>query len=206
MVSESLEEDPMEISVEPGGSEVTRLAGTDLAIESVFTVNGIRADGLRIGATVHVVDGRRLVCRSLQLTTDAGEIDRQILHGLGLATLLRQAANGAVWRVGRPTSGESEAGESRFDVRVVRSDLQRYMKGVPLVGPRQLTDEFLVEVARVYRQAIEDHESTATAAARLQESWFGLETPAEEATARRWIQTARKRGFLGQTKKGRKGG
>jgi hypothetical protein len=206
MVSESLEEDPMEISVEPVGSEFTRLEGTDLAIESVFNIEGIREDGLRIRATAHVVDGRRLVCRSLKLTTETGEIDRRLLHGLSLATLLRQAVNGAVYRVGQPTPDERAAGASRFDAGVVRAELQRYMQGVPLVGPRQLTDDFLRQVADVYRQAIKDKRATWEAVAALQKSWFGLETSAEEATARRWIQTARKRGSLGQTKKGQKGG
>jgi hypothetical protein len=188
------------------GFETAVLEGTDLAISSPFTMEVLREDGLRVRATAHVVDGRRLVCRALELSTEDGEIDRELLHGLGLATMLRQAANGAAWRVGKPTSNERRSGELRFDTGVIRSDLQRHIKGIPLIGPRKLTDEFLTQVAVVYRQAVKDRKKTWSAVAELQESWFGVPGSAYENTARRWIAAARKRRFLKKTVQGRKGG
>jgi hypothetical protein len=193
------------ISVE-FGDETVVLEGTDLAISSPFTMEVIRKDGLHVKATVHVLDGRRLVCRTLELNTEHGEIDRKLLHGLGLATLIRQAAGFATWRVGVPTADERWSEESAFDAGVIRSDFQRHIKGIPLVGARRLTNDFFGQVAVVYRQAIKDRKNTATAVAELQKSWFGLTTSAEEATARRWIAGARKRGCLEPTSKGRKGG
>jgi hypothetical protein len=183
------------------GDEVGVLEGTDLAVSYPISLEVDRPDGLRVTATVHVVDGR-LVCRKLELSTEQGRIDRNLLHGLGLSTLIRQAANAGVGRLGLPTSDE----DSRFDVGLVRSDLQRHIQGLPLVGPRRLTDEFLAEVAATYRKAIKDRETTWVAVARLQKSWFHLPGAAAESTARRWIGTARKRGFLKQTAQGRKGG
>ncbi len=193
------------ISVE-AGFETVVLEGTDVAISSPFYLTVDRDDGLRIRATVDVVENRRLVCRHLELATENGEIDSKLLRGLSLATWLRQGANGAVWRVGEPTVEEPAVAGSRFDRSVIMRDLRRYMTGIPRVGPRELTDAFLEEVAAAYRQAIENHEPTAAAVARLQRTLRGLKTNAEETTARRWIHAARTRGFLEPTVKGRKGG
>jgi hypothetical protein len=142
-----------------------------------FHMEVFRGDGLHIKATVHVADnGRRLVCRALELSTEDGQIDSHLLHALTLATLCRRAADHVV--VGR----------------------------IPLPKPHLLTDEFLAQVAVVYRQAIDDHRTTWTAVAELQQSWFELKTSATETTARRWIALAREAGHLRKTIKGRKGG
>jgi hypothetical protein len=194
------------MSVEPIGFEMAVLEGTDLAISSTFNTEVHRKDGLRIKATVHVVGGR-LICRALELSTEDGDIDRKVLHGLGLATMIRQAASHAAARVGIPTADEQWSEESRFDAGVIASEVRRRLTLIPVLGPRQLTDVFLEQVAITYRQAIKDHSKTTwTAVAALQMSWFGEKTSAEEATARRWIALARKRGFLQPTVKGRKGG
>ncbi|HEY8756800.1 MAG TPA: hypothetical protein VIN65_10695 [Candidatus Dormibacteraeota bacterium] len=139
-----------------------------------FRMEVFRGDGLHITATVHVADnGRRLVCRALELSTEDGQIDSHLLRALSLATLCRRAADHMVGRI-------------------------------PLPKPRSLTDEFLAQVAVVYRQAI--HRTTWTAVAELQQSWFGEKRPATETTARRWIALAREAGHLRETIKGRKGG
>ena len=54
---------------------------------------------------------------------------------------------------------------------------------------RPLSDEFLADVADVYREALAAGSSTGRA---IQERW-----PSTEANARRWISRARKAGFLG---------
>jgi hypothetical protein len=193
------------MSVEPVGLETAVLEGTDLAISTPFWTFVDRADGLRIKANVHVVDGR-LVCRALELSIEEGEIDRKLLHSLGLATMIRRAASHVGWRVGELPRDEGWSEGSRFDAGVIASEVRRQLRSIPLLGPRQLTDAFLEQVAITYRQAINDRSKTTwMPVAALQQSWFGEKTSAEEATARRWIAMARKRGFLEPTVKGRKG-
>jgi hypothetical protein len=144
-----------------------------------FTMEVFRGDGLTIKATVQVAaDGRPLCCR-LVLHRTQGQIDRDLLHTLGLATLLRRAASAAAAPVGR----------------------------MPLDKSPGLSNEFLKQVAVAYRQAPKDRENTATAVARLgrervEQGYKDAPLP----TARRWIQAARERGFLKRTVKGRKGG
>ena len=187
------------------GSGAELLEGTDLAVSSRFQIDTLRKDGLRVRATVHLVDGQRLVCRNLELSTERGEIDRTLLHGLGLATMIRQAAALATGRVGEPAPG-GHWEDSPFEAGAIHADVRRHIKRGPLGARRQLTDAFFAEVAATYRQAIKDREKTATAVARLHQSWFGYKTAGELPTARRWIAMARKGGFLEATVKGRKGG
>lgn len=62
---------------------------------------------------------------------------------------------------------------------------------------RSITDDFLREVATVYRQAIaEGKPPTKAVASRLHGS---------PATAGRWVMQARERGFLGRATRGRRG-
>lgn len=102
------------MSVEPIGLEFAALEGTDLAISSPFVLEVLREDGLRLKATVHVVDGG-LVCRELQLSTEQGQITGAVLNDLGLAAILQQAARHVARRLGEPTSDESLLEESRPD-------------------------------------------------------------------------------------------
>jgi hypothetical protein len=143
-----------------------------------FTMDVSRGDGLTIKATVRLAKGRP-VCRALVLSTERGQIDRDVLHTIGLATLLRQAALAAVAPVGR----------------------------IPLGKPPGLTDEHLAKVTAAYRQASRNHENTATAVRRLGRDRVEQGyRDAPVSTARRWVGAARERGFLKQTTQGRKGG
>jgi hypothetical protein len=65
-------------------------------------------------------------------------------------------------------------------------------------GRRRLTDEFLEEVANVYRTALEAGDA---APRRAVQEWQGVPTQ----TAARWIAEARRRGFLGDTRPGKAG-
>jgi hypothetical protein len=57
-----------------------------------FKMDVSREDGLHIKATVPLAEGRP-ICRTLELSTEDGQIDRRLLDSLGLATLLRRAAS-----------------------------------------------------------------------------------------------------------------
>jgi hypothetical protein len=94
------------MSVERAGIEFAGLEGTDIAISSPFVVEVLHADGLRLKATVHVVNGR-LACRALELATEPAAIDRGVLYELGLATILQQAASHIAARLREPTMDES---------------------------------------------------------------------------------------------------
>ena len=116
--------------VEPIGLEFAVLEGTDLAISSPFVLEALRDDGLRLKATVHVVNGR-LVCRELQLSTEHGQITGAVLNKLGLAAVLQQAAGHVARRLGEPTTDERSSEESRPDAGVLASELQRRSKRIP---------------------------------------------------------------------------
>jgi hypothetical protein len=91
------------MSAEPAGHEFAGLEGTDLAISSNFVVEAHRDDGLRLKATVQIVNGR-LECRELELSTKHRPIDRASLDELGLATVLEQAASHIARCLREPTS------------------------------------------------------------------------------------------------------
>jgi hypothetical protein len=122
------------MSVEPIGLEFAALEGTDLAISSPFVLEVLRDDGLRLKATVHVVNGG-LVCRELQLSTEHGQITGAVLNKLGLAAILQQAASHIARRLGEPTTDERFSEESRPDAGVLASDYQRKSKRIPLRRP-----------------------------------------------------------------------
>lgn len=189
------------------GLERIRLDGTDLAIHTSFRLDVTRVDGLHIRASVQMAEGR-LVCRALDLSTEHGEIDRKLLSGLGLATMIRQAADSGASRiVSKATWDEGLSDYSRFDAAVIKSDVKRRrINRVPLRRPWRLSDEFLKQVARTYLAALDNHESTAIAVGKLWEPWAGIKGIAPPSTVGRWIAAARARGFLKQTTKGRKGG
>lgn len=191
------------VSAEQQGEEWVVLPGSDLLVCSAFTLEADREDGLRLRATVYV-EGGRLVCRALRVTSDRTGIDRGVLSGLGLATLFREVASRLAMRRGGP-SPEEGSDETRFDAGPIRDDFQRHIDRVRTGGPRRLNDEFLKVVADAYRRALVDREGTATAVARLAETSFGSKEPASEPTARRWIAAARHKGYLNPTAKGQKG-
>lgn len=66
-------------------------------------------------------------------------------------------------------------------------------------GRRRLTDEFLEDVAKVYRAALEAGDA---APRRAVQEW---QKGAPSQTAARWVAEARRRGFLGETRPGRAG-
>jgi len=160
------------------GDEMKGWMTVDPTDDGGFVMEVARADGLTINATIELDDDRPL-CRTLELRSTRGQIDRDVLHSLGLATLLRRAASAAA------TPGPR----------------------VSLDKPPGLTDALLKRVAAAYRRALKDRENTATAVARLgRERLEQNYKDAPVSTARRWIGAARERGFLEQTTQGRKGG
>lgn len=141
-----------------------------------FVMEVERADGLTIRAIVEVADGRPR-CRTLELRSTRGEIDRELLRTLSLATLLRRAAHGAA------------------------------VVGMPVERQPGLTDDFLAKVAEAYRLALTSRETTVTAVARLgRDRIEQYNTDAPMSTVGRWIKAAEQRGFLERTVQGRKRG
>jgi hypothetical protein len=92
------------MSVEPASHEFAGLEGTELAVSSAFVVEALH-DGLRLKAIVQIVHGR-LECRELELSTKHGQIDRASLDGLGLSTVLEQAASHIARCLREPASDE----------------------------------------------------------------------------------------------------
>jgi hypothetical protein len=143
-----------------------------------FEMKVDRADGLTMTAIVRVAHGRP-VCHTLELRTKRGQIDRDLLRTLGLATLLRRAAS------------------------VTAVPLKR----MPVEKQPGLTDEFLAKVAAAYRLGLAptNRETTASAVAKLgRERVEQYKTDAPVSTVGRWIKAAEDRGFLERTVQGRK--
>lgn len=193
------------MSVEYGLEKI--ILEDDLAIHTSFVLNVSRKDGLHVRASIEMVKGRH-VCRALELSTDHGEIDRKLLSGLGLATMIQQAAMSGASRVAEATTWNDDWSEpSRFDAGVIRSELKpRHIHRVTLRRPWRFTDEFLEDVADTYRSAVENHRNIAEEVGKLQKRWVKIPGVAPPSTVGRWIDAARKRGFLQPTTKGRKGG
>ena len=139
-----------------------------------FVMEVERADGLTIKATVEVADGRPR-CRTLELRSTRGEIDRELLRSLSLATLLRRAAHGAA------------------------------VVGMPVERQPGLTDDFLAKVEEAYRRGLTKGKTTSSEVARLgRERDEQFKTDAPLSTVGRWIKAAEQRGFLERTIQGRK--
>jgi hypothetical protein len=125
--------------------------------------------GLIVNLTVNVIDGRPR-CTELALHASSGEIDKAALRALPLRSYLDAALIRASWRPGAGIVDLVFVGGT-IDVRRRK---------------RTVTDEYLHDVAKTYREA----KKNPTAAV---ESKFDL----PRSTAGRHVQLARKRGFLG---------
>jgi hypothetical protein len=145
--------------------------------EGGFVMEVDRADGLTIKATVRLENGRPR-CRVLELQSTGPSIDRDLLHALGLATLLRRAAGAS----GTPTALDKELGLTDEFLALVAATYRQALTARP-------------------------RETTVSAVRKLGSNRLEQDyRDAPVSTARRWIQAARQRGFLMKTVKGRKGG
>jgi hypothetical protein len=81
-----------------------------------------------------------------------------------------------------------------------QADKRQFLRSRDALGRRQLSDEFLEEVATVYRDAVKNNKSPRA------EVVAQLSPGAKLNTARNWIQLARKRGILGPAPTERKAG
>jgi hypothetical protein len=190
--------------VEKVGEPVESLPlGHGLAIPAGLTLT-LRSEGEPIAdVEIGVVAGRP-ACIAIR-ARDGHELTTKLLRQIrGLGRGIREVVARNALRVMRTTDGEV-IGEHYLDteeivglnvgIKELRAETDR------LTTPRRrtpLTDDFLREVADVYRTARAQGTSTQGA---IQKRW-----PTSEANARRWVARARKAGFLGPAPADRQGG
>jgi len=163
---------------------------TGLALPARFSAI-CDGDDVAYGAELEVeVRNGRPVCTRLTLTEHPGgpPISSRELRAVRLSWYLGLAAAACALRMDRLPDGsisvEPAIGE---EIIVERADIEG-----PRGGRRRLSDEHLIEVAAVYRAALERKSRAPRKAIESDPRW--LPSP---ATAARWVQEARKRKFLG---------
>lgn len=151
-----------------------------LALESPCTADLLDTSGRAI-AILHIgVVSGRASCISVS-ALEGQELTGQVLRQAPLSSLVREAARGGLVHL-----------RDGFAVRFVEGNSALpALNEIPSFRQRRnLDDEFMENVAEVYRNAVSMGISTQQEIQRV----FG---PISDASARRWVMKARRRGFLG---------
>jgi hypothetical protein len=137
---------------------------------------------------IKVLD-RRPTCAKLTLTQreDGPPVSSRELRSARLTLYLAIAATRAAWRIVR-LEGGSVAIEPTIGEEIV---VQRAEIEPPRKGRHRLSEDHLRRVARLYQNALAEGKRAPREAIKA-------EIPASTATIARWVQEARKAGFLGE--------
>jgi hypothetical protein len=138
------------------------------------------------------VERRRPICRTIR-AAPGYELTGTLLRRVRLAELVRRAVSANTARFlrweGTLLAARAPSGESGFGAPAV--ELETLLASViDTPARRRVSDEFLAEVASIYREAV----AFGLPPAKEVERRLG---PISPASARRWIMLARKRKLLG---------
>ena len=160
--------------------DLAPLTGT-LALELPCTAELLDVSGKPVAVLNIEVNSSRAICTSIT-ALPGEELTGQLLRQAPIASLVREAAEGSVVHLRQGFAVRFAAGNPAFSVG---NDL-------PVTPKRRvLNDEFLQNVASIYREAVEAGLSTQQEIQRQ----LG---PISDEGARRWVMLARKAGFLGE--------
>jgi hypothetical protein len=143
----------------------------------------------RIELEIKVVD-RHPTCTKLTLAQrgDGPPVSSRELRSARLTAYLAIAATQAAWRVVPLGTGSVAVEQPAIGEEIV---VQRVEIEPPRQGRHRLSDDHLREVARLYRDALAEGKRAPREAIKAQ-------IPASTATIARWVQEARRKGFLGE--------
>lgn len=160
-----------------------------IALELPCTAEIVDPAGREVAVLDIGVIAGKIAC-TLIMARPGHELTGQLLRQAPIAALIRNAATARIVHLRDGFAVRFPQGNPLFSRR----------NEVPNTSKRRtLDDEFLLGIADVYRGALASGNSPAIAVERA----FGPTTP---ENARRWIMTARKAGFLGESLgQGRKG-
>lgn len=151
-----------------------------LALEYPCSVDLLDASGKAIAVLYIGVVSGRAACVSIS-ALEGQELTGQVLRQAPISSLVREAARGSLVHLREGFAVRFAEGNSALpSLNEIPSTYQR----------RVLNDEFLVQVAEIYRNAVAMGVST-------QHEIQAQLGPISDAAARRWVMMARRAGFLG---------
>lgn len=161
-------------------SKLAPLAGR-LALELPCTADLLDTQGRPLAVLDINVVSERAVCTGIT-ALPGRELTGQILRQAPISSLVREAAKGSIVHLRQGFAVRFAEGNASFSLEnEIPSTRQR----------RTLNDEFLTQVADVYRNAV----SMGVSTQQEIQSQLG---PISDAAARRWVMMARRAGFLGE--------
>lgn len=154
-----------------------------LALEYPCSADLLDANGRAIATLYIGVVAGRAACINIS-ALEGQELTGQVLRQAPISSLVREAAKGGLVHIRQGFAVRFAEGNSALPSL---NEIPRFRQR------RILDDEFMENVAEVYRNAVSMGISTQQEIQRV----FG---PISDASARRWVMQARKAGFLGEAR------